>query len=105
MTHSTPRPKSSVALLSGASGKSPDAGYGGHPRPAARPVPPPSAPDERVPVQVPVGGRFLDRPAALLPGLEPPPLQRQRLQHLPPRLDQVEVRRVLRLEHHLPPGE
>src|SRR3712207_8395991 len=47
----------------------------------------------------------LFRSADLLPGLEPSPLQRQRLQHLPPRLDQVEVRRVHRLEDELPPRE
>ena len=89
--------------LSGSSGKSPDTRDGRDPRPASRPVAPPAAPDERVAVLVPVRRRLLDRPADLLPGLEPPPLQRQRLQHLPPRLDQVQVRRVLRLEDELPP--
>ena len=63
----------------------------------------PPAPDERVPVRVPVRRRLLDRPADLLPSLEPPALQRQAPEHLPPRLDQVQVRRVLRLEDELPP--
>ena len=67
------------AAVSGASGKSPDAGDGRDPRPTPRPVPPTAAPDEGMPVLVPVGRRLLHRPAHLLPGLEPPPLQRQRL--------------------------
>src|SRR6059058_3312613 len=49
--------------FSGASAKSPDARDGGHARRPPRPVPPPAAPDERVPVGVPVGGRPLYRPA------------------------------------------
>src|SRR5262249_41192989 len=61
------------------------------------------APDERMPMLVPVGRRLGHRAADLLPRLEPPALQGQRPQHLPPRLDQVEVRRVLRLEDELPP--
>src|SRR4051794_36170798 len=32
-------------------------------------------------------------------------VQRSRLEHLPPRLDQVQVRRVLRSEDELPPPE
>jgi hypothetical protein len=39
---------------------------------------------------VPVSSRLFNRPRDLLPGLEPTALQRQRLQYLPPRLDQVE---------------
>ena len=44
------------------------------------------------------------RLAELLPRLEPTALQRQGAQHLPPRLDQVEVGRVRRLEDELPAG-
>jgi hypothetical protein len=62
------------------------------------------APDERMPMPVPVGRRLVDGPAHLLPRLEPTPLQRQRLEHLPPRLDQVQVRGVHRLEDELPAG-
>src|SRR4051812_46726385 len=63
---------------------------------------PSTTPDEWMPVIVPVGrgssGRLLD----LGPGLETAALQRQRAQHLPPRLDQVQVGGVLGLEHELP---
>lgn len=84
--------------LYGASGKSSDTWSGRDPRPASGPMPPPPAPDERVPVPVPVPRRLTHRPRHLVPGHEPSPLQRQRLQHLPPRLDQVQVRRVHRLD-------
>src|SRR5262249_19208646 len=90
--------------LSGASGKSPDARYRGYPRPASRSVATAAPPDERMAVLVPVGRRFFDGLADVLPRLEPTPFQRQRAQHLPPRLDQVQVRRVLRLEDELPAG-
>ncbi len=56
-----------------------------------------------MPRLVPGGPGRLDRLAPLLPSLEPPALQRQRPQHRPPRLAQVQVRRVGRLEHPLPP--
>ncbi len=56
-----------------------------------------------MPRLVPGGPGRLDRLAPLLPSLEPPALQRQRPQHRPLRLAQVQVRRVCRLEHHLPP--
>ena len=59
-------------------------------------------PDEGRAVLVPVGRRLGHRTAHLLPTLEPPSLQRQRPQHMPPRLDRVQVRRVLRLEDELP---
>ena len=71
-------------------------------RVTGRPVSPP-APHERVAVGVPVGGGPLDRGLDLLPRLGPPALQRQRPEHLPPRLDQVQVRRGHRLEDELPP--
>src|SRR3954470_17815136 len=60
-----------------------------------RPVPAPTTPHERVLVLVPVGGRALHRGLDLGPALETPALERQRPEHLPPRLDQVEVGRVL----------
>src|SRR3954468_2912976 len=78
-----------ICPISGSSGKSPDTREDRDPRPTTWPVPPPPAPDERVTVPVPVRRRLLDRPADLRPGLEPPTLQRQTLEHLPPRLDQV----------------
>src|SRR5262245_45145 len=77
--------------LNGSSAKSPDTGHGGHTGGALRPVPPPVAPDERVPVGVPVTGRPLHGRLDLRPRLEPPVLEGQRPQHLPPRLDQVPV--------------
>src|SRR4051794_26571078 len=63
---------------------------------------PTAAPDERVLVLVPVGGGALDGLLDLGPGVEPSALEGQRAQHLPPRLDEVQVGRVLRLEHELP---
>src|SRR3954447_8055680 len=90
--------------FSGAPGKSPDTRGDGDPRLTFRPVPSPSAPGERVAMLVPVRRRLFNRLGDLLPGLEPPALQRQRLQHLPPRLDRVEIGRVHRPEDELPPG-
>src|SRR5215217_5074037 len=63
---------------------------------------PTAPPDERMLVRVPVGGGAFDGLLDLGPGLEPPSLESQRTQQLPPRLDEVEVGRVLRLEHELP---
>ena len=63
---------------------------------------PAAAPDERVPVLVPVGGGALDGLLDLGPGIEAPPFKDQGAQHLPPRLDEVQVGRVLRLEDELP---
>ena len=62
----------------------------------------PPAPDERMPVIVPVGGGSRDRLLDLGPSFEAAAFQRQRAQHLPPGFDQVEVGRVLGLEHELP---
>jgi hypothetical protein len=77
------------APLSGSYGKSPDAGLTRDPRP-----PPPmtsaTSPGERVTMLVPIGGRLVHGSADLLPRLEPPTLQGQRTQDLPPRLDQVQ---------------
>src|SRR4051812_3692226 len=88
--------------LSGSSGNCSDSWWGGDSGRATRPVTTPATPDERVTVLVPVGRRRRDRLANRLPRLEPTPLQRQRSQHFPPWLDQVEIRRVLRLEDELP---
>src|SRR5262249_40854826 len=89
--------------LSGSSGKSANAGDGGDPRRPAWPVAASPSPDERMAVPIPVRRRPLHCITHLFPTLEAPPLQGQRPQHLPPRLDQVQVRRVLRLEDKLPP--
>src|SRR3954468_7694255 len=63
---------------------------------------PSTTPDEGRRVIVPVGRGSSDRLLDLGPGLETAALQRQRAQHLPPRLDQVQVGGVLGLEHELP---
>src|SRR6187549_333644 len=72
--------------------------HGSDAQAASLPMASPPAPDERVPVLVPVGGRALHRRLDLGPGLEAATLQRQRAQHLPPRLDQVQVGGILGLE-------
>jgi hypothetical protein len=87
--------------LTGSCGMCPDAGNGRDPWSASRSVSQ-AAPDKRVTVLVPAGRRLLDGLADLLPRLEPPPLQRQRLEHLAPRLDRVEVGLVIGLEGKLP---
>ncbi len=53
-------------------------------------------------VRIPVSGRFLYRLLDFLPGLKAPPFEGQRLERLPPGLDQVQVRRIRRLENKLP---
>src|ERR1700748_89009 len=61
-----------------------------------------ATPDKRMLVGVPVLG---GTPHGLLdfgPCIEATPLQRQRAQHLPPRLQQVQIGRIDRLEHELP---
>jgi hypothetical protein len=52
-----------------------------------------------VAVRVRVFGRLRDGFGDLVPGLEAAAGESQRSQHLPPRLDEVEVGGVLRLEH------
>jgi hypothetical protein len=54
-------------------------------------------------MSVPVRGSFMHSRSYLLPGIESPTLQRKGAQHLPPRLDQLQVRRIHRLEDELPP--
>src|SRR3712207_9003397 len=49
-------------------------------------------------VPVPVDGGALDGLLDLGPGVEPSALEGQRAQHLPPRLDEVQEGRILRLE-------
>jgi hypothetical protein len=61
-----------------------------------------AAPDERVLVLVPVCGGTRAGLLDLSPGIEAPAFEGQRAQHFPPRLDEVEVGRVFRLEHELP---
>src|SRR4051812_47808880 len=69
---------------------------------AALTMSPSAAPDEGMLVLVPVRGGPFDSLLDLGPGLEPASLQRQRAQHLPPGLDQVQVGGVLGLEDELP---
>lgn len=70
-------------------------------RPAGGPGPP-AAPDEGVPRRDPIRRRRLHGLADFLPALEPAPLERQRAQHLPPGLDQIQGGGVLRLADALP---
>src|SRR4051795_4699577 len=76
--------------------------HDGDPGAARGAVPPSTAPDERMLVRVPVRGGAPDSLLDLGPGLEAAALQCQRAQDLPPRFDQVQVSRVLGLEHELP---
>src|SRR5438876_4798079 len=69
---------------------------------APGPMPPSLSPDKRMPMLVPVNRRLGHRLAHFFPGLEAAPLQGQGAQHLPPWLDQVQVRRILGQEHELP---
>src|SRR5258708_10943274 len=60
------------------------------------------APDERMPMLVPVGRGIFDRLNDLLPRLEAAPLQREPAEDLPPRFNQVQIRRTFGLEEKLP---
>src|SRR5215212_4595605 len=75
---------------------------GGDSEAARLPMTPSTTRDERMPVIVPVGRGSRDRLLDLGPALETAALQRQRAQHLPPRLDQVQVGGILGLEHKFP---
>ena len=66
-------------------------------------MPSSSSPDKRMFMRVPVGRGRLDRLNDLLPGLKAPAFERQGTQNLPPRFDQIEVGRIGRLIHELPP--
>src|SRR3954467_15305508 len=74
----------------------------GDPGAARGAVPPSTTPQEGVLVLVPVRGGTADGFFDLGPSLEAAALARERAQDLPPRLDQVQVSRVDRLEHELP---
>src|ERR1700760_2356767 len=63
---------------------------------------PSATPDKGVLVGVPVLGATPPGLLDLGPCIEAPPLQRQRAQHLPPRLQQVQIGGINRLEHELP---
>ena len=65
-------------------------------------VAPSAAPEEGVLMRVPVCGGTLDGLFDLGPGSEAAPFESQGAQDLPPRFDQVQVSRVLGLEHELP---
>src|ERR1051325_4831006 len=65
-------------------------------------VPPSTAPQERVLVLVPVRGGASDSLLDLGPSLEAAALERQRAQDFSPRLDQIQVSRILGLEHKIP---
>src|SRR5918997_3887531 len=69
---------------------------------APRAMAAPPSPGEGMAVRVPVSGRLRDGLGDLVPGFEATPGEGERAQHLPPRLDEVEVGGVFRLEHHLP---
>src|SRR4051794_4995748 len=75
---------------------------GRDPEAARLPMTPSTTPDEWMPVIVPVGRGPCDGLLGLGPGLEAASFQSQRAQRLPPRFDQVQVRRVGGLEHELP---
>jgi len=62
---------------------------------------PAAAPDERLLVRLPVDGGLLDGLLDLGPGFEALSLEGQRAQDLPPRLDKVQVGRILWLEHEI----
>src|SRR3954463_11732028 len=65
-------------------------------------VPPSTAPKEGMLVRVPVRGGAPDGFFDLGPGLEAAAFEGHRAQNFPPRFDQVQVSRVLGLEHELP---
>src|SRR3954453_23065852 len=88
--------------VSGSSGKSCRPRQQGDSGRATRPVSAALAPDKGMAMCIPVDSGAVDRIGDLVPGLKPPARQRQRTQDLPPGLDQVEIGRILGLEHHLP---
>jgi len=52
---------------------------------------------------IPVHRRLLDRFDPLFPGLKTAPFEGKGAQRFPPRLNQIEIRRILRLKDKLPP--
>src|SRR3954451_12996532 len=87
------------AILNGSSGKLCGVGQERDAGPAVRAMAPPLAPDEGMTVRIPVLRCLRNGGGDLVPGLEATPGQGERAQDLPPGLNQVEVRRVFRLEH------
>lgn len=73
-------------------------------RPAAWAMAAPLAPDERMPMLVPIRGGLGHGLADVRPVLEPAALECERAQHLPPRLNQVQIGRVFGLEDKPPTG-
>ena len=65
---------------------------------------PTASPDEGMLVLVPVGGGAFNRLLDLGPSLKASPFQGQGAQHLPPRLDQVEISGIGGLKDELPAG-
>ena len=74
-----------------------DAGFSTWTMPATTP------PEIRMPMLVPVPRRRLDRFDHLVPGLTTAPCEGEGAQRFPPRLNQVEIGRRLRLKDKLPP--
>ena len=64
---------------------------------------PSAPPHERMLVGIPVLGGTLHGPLDFGPCLKAPSLQRKGAQHLPPWLQQVQIGRLDRLKHELPP--
>src|SRR4051794_35405764 len=79
-----------------------DIWHGGARGAARGAVAPSAAPDEGMLVRVPIRGGAPDSLFDLGPGLETAALERQRARDFPPRLDQVQLGRILGLEHVLP---
>ena len=91
-----------AAALSGSSGKLCGFGKACDPGLATRFVSPAPAPNKGMAMPVPVGCGLCHSLTHLLPTLKAAARKSQRAKDLPPRLDQVEVGGVFRLEHHLP---
>jgi hypothetical protein len=79
-----------------------DIWHEGDPRAARGAVAPFAAPPKGVLVGVPVCGGAPDSLLDLGPSLEPAALERWRVEDFPPRLDEVQIGRILGLEHELP---
>src|SRR5215470_1044552 len=73
-----------------------DAGFSTWTMPATTP------PEIRMPMVVPVHRRLLDRFDHLFPGLKTAPFEGEGAQRFPPRLNQVAIGRILRLQDKLP---
>ena len=60
-------------------------------------------PDKWMTMFVPIGCGGFDRLLHFRPSLEAAAFERERAQDFPPRLDEIEIRGILRLEDELPP--